>query len=141
MSGPVTTRHRVRYFETDTQGVVFNMWYLAYCDEACADFLEGIGADYESLVAGGWDFQLVHADLDWSSPLRARETADFAVTCDHVGRTSFTLRSVITCEGRPVAVVRVVYVGVAADGSGKLPVPPELRARLEKHRTAGEAGA
>jgi acyl-CoA thioester hydrolase len=139
VSGPVTARHRVRHFETDAQGVVFNMWYLAYCDEACADFLEDIGVGYESLVGGGWDFQVVHADLDWSSPLRARETADFAITCDHIGRTSFTLRSEITCEGRPVAVVRLVYVGMATDGSGTMPVPEKLRVRLKEHRTTGEA--
>lgn len=115
------------------------MWYLAYCDEACADFLEGIGMNYESLAASGFDFQLVHAELDWSSPLRAREIADLAITCDHVGRTSFTLRFVITCEGRPVAVARIVYVGVAMDGSGKTPVPEELRQRLEAHRTVSQS--
>ena len=131
----VAAQHRVRYFETDAQGVVFNMWYLAYCDEACADFLEGIGAHYDSLVADGYDFQVVHADLDWSASLRARDVADFAVTCDHIGRTSFTLRSEISSEGRPVATVRVVYVGVATDGSGTVPVPSHLRAALQQHRT------
>ncbi len=135
----VPAQHRVRYFETDAQGVVFNMWYLGYCDEACADFLEGIGVDYDSLVASGYDFQVVHADLDWSSSLRARDVADFVVTCDRVGRTSFTLRSEINSDGRPVATVRIVYVGVATDGSGTVLVPQALRAALEQHRTPAVA--
>ena len=46
MSAARTTiyRHRVRYLEADQQGVVFNMWYLGYFDEAMAQFLEEGGA-------------------------------------------------------------------------------------------------
>lgn len=121
--------HRVRYLETDGQGVVFNMWYLGWCDEACADFLEEIGLGYESLLERGFDIQVVHAELDWTSSLRAREVADLTVTCQRVGTTSLTLRTDITCAGRPVAVVRVVYVGLDPSGS-PTPVPEDLRERL-----------
>jgi len=33
----------VRFFEVDSLGVVFNMWYLGWCDEAMSAFMESIG--------------------------------------------------------------------------------------------------
>jgi acyl-CoA thioester hydrolase len=129
MPSAAPARHRVRYLETDAQGVVFNMWYLGYCDEACADFLEEIGVGYETLREQGFDFQVVHAELDWRSSLRARDVAELAVSCERVGTTSFTLRTEITCGDRAVATARVVYVGIAPDGT-PTPVPDDLRERL-----------
>ena len=42
----------VRYLEVDQQGVVFNMWYLAYFDDAMTAFLAaGVVALFESLIA------------------------------------------------------------------------------------------
>src|ERR671922_7578 len=54
---------QVRYLEADQQGVVFNMWYLAYFDDAMAAFLAHGGLTYPDLMAAGWDVQLVHTDL------------------------------------------------------------------------------
>ena len=39
----------VRYHEMDMQGVVFNMWYLAYFDEAMSVFIEANDLAYMAL--------------------------------------------------------------------------------------------
>jgi acyl-CoA thioesterase FadM len=43
----------VRFFEVDSLGVVFNMWYLGWCDEAMSAFMESIGYGYKALRAAG----------------------------------------------------------------------------------------
>jgi acyl-CoA thioester hydrolase len=48
-------RHQVRYLEVDQQGVVFNMWYLGYFDEAMAAYLEDGGLAYPDMLAAGND--------------------------------------------------------------------------------------
>lgn len=125
-------RSPVRYFEVDTQGVMFNMWYLGYVDEASSWFFDRLPA--VRLRELGMDVQLVHAEIDWAGSLRAGDTAHIAVLTERVGTTSFTLRYEIRREADtaavPLAVARVVYVTVAADISGKRPVPDELRAAL-----------
>ena len=126
-------RSPVRYFEMDTQGVVFNMWYLGYVDEASAWFFDRLPA--VRLRELGMDVQLVHAEIDWAGSLRAGDTAHIGVFTERVGTTSFTLRYEIrrevSVESPPVAIARVVYVTVAADiTSGKRPVPDDLRAAL-----------
>jgi acyl-CoA thioester hydrolase len=125
-----TYRHRVRYFEADQQGVVFNMWYLGYFDEAMTEFLEEGGLPYQRMLDSGFDVQLVHTEIDWRAPLRWPAEAAIAVEVEKVGSTSFVLRFDVEAGGADIATGRTVYVVVATDGSGKLPVPPPLRAAL-----------
>lgn len=130
----VTTRFRFpvtpRYLEVDQQGVVFNMWYLGYFDEAMTAFLAERGIPYPDLIAGGHDVQLVHTELDWSGALRHGDRAEIEVTCEQVGRTSLTLGfavyrgEALLCRGR------TVYVLVSTDGAGTCPIPDHLRAAL-----------
>ena len=123
-------RHKVRYFECDQQGVVFNMWYLGYFDEAMAAFLEGGGVDYSDLIDAGFDVQLVHSEIDWIGPLRWGDEAVVAVRLVKVGTTSFTLGFDVSAGDHAVATGRTVYVAIRTDGSGKVPIPPELAAGI-----------
>jgi acyl-CoA thioester hydrolase len=130
--GPRTTiyRHRVRYFEADQQGVVFNMWYLGYFDEAMADFLAEGGLPYEKMLASGHDVQLVRSEIDWRSSLRWPDEAEVEVSVAQVGRTSFSLAFAVRGPEGPVADGRTVYVVVGTDGSGKRAIPGFLLAAL-----------
>ena len=129
---PRTTiyRHRVRYLDVDQQGVVFNMWYLGYFDEAMADFLAEGGLPYREMLGSGYDVQLVHSEIDWRSSLRWGDEARVEVSLASVGATSFTLWFAVYAGEILVASGRTVYVVVATDGSGKRPIPPSIRAAL-----------
>jgi acyl-CoA thioester hydrolase len=127
-----TYRHRVRYFEADQQGVVFNMWYLGYFDEAMTVFLEEGGLPYRRMLDEGFDVQLVHSEIDWGAPLRWPGECAVRVEVDKVGVTSFTLRFDVSTDATSVATGRTVYVVVATDGSGKLPIPPILLRTLDQ---------
>jgi acyl-CoA thioester hydrolase len=120
----------VRYLEVDMQGVVFNMWYLAYIDDAMSAFLGAGGASYPELIAAGYDVQVVHAELDWRAGLRWGEPAGVAVRPVELGRTSFRLSFEFRQAGQPVATAEVVYVCIGTNGTGKRPIPDRLRARL-----------
>lgn len=132
MPGPALFRHSVpvRYLEVDRQGVVFNMWYLAYCDDAMTAFLDAGPLPYATMLAEGTDCQVVHTEIDWHGPLGFGDRAALDVSVIDLGRTSFTLDFAVSCDGRAVATVRTVYVCVATDGSGAHPIPPGLRSRL-----------
>lgn len=124
-------RHRVRYFEADQQGVVFNMWYLGYFDEAMSLFLEEGGLPYARMLAAGFDVKLVRTEIDWRSSLRWPDDASVEVGVERTGRTSFTLGfTVRRAEDDVVAHGRTVYVVVGTDGSGKRPIPTELAGAL-----------
>jgi len=119
-----------RYLEVDRQGVVFNMWYLAYFDDALAGFLSARGLPYPQLLADGYDVSLVHTELDWSDGLSYGHSAVIAVEVLAVGRTSFTLGFEVLRDGACLCRGRTVYVVVADDGSGKREIPAPLLACL-----------
>jgi acyl-CoA thioester hydrolase len=130
----------VRYLEVDQQGVVFNMWYLAYLDDAMTAFLLAGGLPYTEMIGAGFDVQLVHTELDWSGSLGWGDRATIGVTLDRVGTTSFTLGFVVRAQDRPVARASTVYVVVRTDGSGKCPVPALLLEALGGTTSAAAAG-
>ena len=134
MSEPFTHPIDVRYLEIDQQGVVFNMWYLAYFDDAMTAFLEHGGVRYEDMTAAGYDVQLVHAEMDWRGGVGWRDEVRVAVSLARRGGTSFTLDFQVLRNGDAVVDGRVVYVVIAADGSGKTAIPPSLSEALGDER-------
>jgi acyl-CoA thioester hydrolase len=123
---PYTHPIDVRYLETDQQGVVFNMWYLAYLDDALTGLLAHHGLAYPDLMGAGFDVQLVHSEIDWEGPLRWGEQALIDVALARVGETSFTLQFAVRVGERPVATASTVYVAVETEGWAKVPVPELL---------------
>jgi acyl-CoA thioester hydrolase len=121
---------RARYYEIDQQGVVFNSWYLAWFDEALSSFLTQAGLDGVVMAATGIDFQLVRSEIDWRAGIRRGDEAEIAVCPGRIGTTSFEVHFSVRRTGEQTCTARIVYVSVAADGSGKTPVPDRLRAAL-----------
>jgi acyl-CoA thioester hydrolase len=125
-----TYRHRVRYFEADQQGVVFNMWYLGYFDEAMTQYLAEGGLPYDAMTGAGFDVQLVHSEIDWIAPLRWPNDVTIDVRLASRGTTSFSLTFDVDNGTEAVVRGRTVYVVIATDGSGKRPIPPLLDTAL-----------
>jgi len=122
--------HRVRYRETDAQHVAFNGQYLGWFDDAMTEFLLHRGLAYRTMLAAGYDVQLVRSEIDWRDGVGFGDDIAIAVSTARLGRTSFALdfevrrNSTVTCTGR------TVYVVVATDGSGKQEIPPLIRDAL-----------
>jgi acyl-CoA thioester hydrolase len=120
----------VPYYQVDQQGVVFNMWYLGWFDEAMTAYLASIGYRWDVMVRDGFDVQLVHTEIDWSEGVRFGDNVAVEVSTERVGTTSFTLAfRVVRGDAVPIT-ARTTYVVIATDGSGKHGVPPGLRDAL-----------
>jgi acyl-CoA thioester hydrolase len=139
----------VRFFEVDSLGVVFNMWYLGWCDEAMSAFMDSIGYGYATLRAGGMDAVLRKAELEWLDSLEAFQHAEVAVRVEKVGTTSFCLGFDISrvdvdevdASGaagrhrRTCARVAITYVCVEIAGRNTAPIPDGLREALVREHS------
>jgi acyl-CoA thioester hydrolase len=124
-----------RFAEIDQQGVVFNGHYLTWFDEACTAFFDHVGASLPALTAHGLDVQVVHAEIDYRTPIRWRDVVSVGVTCAAVGTTSFTLAFDVFRVGDDGVRVsaargRNVYVVLSARDWTKRAISGELRAAL-----------
>jgi len=125
----VGARHEihVRYGEVDLQRVVFNAHYLAYIDDAMDRWMRQLDADFEAL---GWDFMLKRADLVWAGAAGLGDTVVIESRVTSWGRTSFTVRHVLSADGRDVLTADVTYVGVEAGTTRPIPPPDAIRGHL-----------
>lgn len=124
---------RVRYGECDAQKVVFNARYGDYVDLATTEFLRALGYDYE-LFSGELDFQLVKQTFEWKAPARFDQVLEISVWAKQLGNSSFTLAADfrIAGEERVIVTAETVYVLVTQLTLTKTPIPPQLRATMER---------
>ena len=120
---------RVRYAETDMQGVVFNAHYLTYFDTAITEYVRWLEFDYQGHVAGlGQDFHVVHVDLDFLSPCRFDDRLQVCVRVGKIGGSSLTFIIEIFVEGdeRMRTSGRVVWVNIDLKENKSTPLPASL---------------
>ncbi|MCC5951103.1 MAG: acyl-CoA thioesterase [Acidimicrobiia bacterium] len=130
---PAAHQHpvNVRYLEVDSQGVVFNMWYLAYVDDAMTSFLAARGLPYAGLTDDSLDVQVVHASIDWKGSARFGDPLVVVVEPERLGTTSFTLRFTFTVADEAIVSATMVYVLIDTSAGTPRPLPDHVRAALQ----------
>ena len=130
---------RVRYGETDAQGVVFNANYLLYYDVAITEYLRALGWNYRAHIATGVDFHTVRTVVDYRAPIRFDDEIEVGVRPGRVGNSSLTWALEIhpSGEDRPLATGEVVWVNTDQASHRPTPVPADLRAAIARFEAGG----
>lgn len=124
---------RVRYSECDAQKVVFNGRYSDYVDIAVGEFMRAVWGDYNELLQQGVDNQVVSYSIKWQGPAHFDEVLACVVRAKHIGNTSFSFLVDFKrfADEQPIAQAEIVYVMVDANSHKKMPIPMDLKTRLE----------
>lgn len=132
MEWPAIYRRKVRYSDSDAQGIVFNGNYLAYYDDTLTDVFELIGLTEELMHADGYDVLTVHAEVDFKATARLGETLEFSAGLERIGTTSvtFAIESRVAGTQRITTTGQVVFVTVGRNSHEPLPVPQSMRTVL-----------
>ena len=117
---PGVHRERVRFRDCDAMGHVNNAVYSTYLEEARIGVLGGLS-----------DFILARMEIDFRAELRVGEDVEVRTRCARVGTKSFELEHELAADGRVVAEARSVLVSYSYERGESIPVPDELRARLQ----------
>lgn len=128
MDWPVTYVRKVRYSDTDAQGIVFNGNYATYFDDTLTDLFDLVGYPW-----GEVEVVLGRMEIDYRSPARLGETLVTGARVEKIGNTSMTIR-LLTWEDageRPVAEGKQIQVVVSGDDFRPIPVPDDLVAAIE----------
>jgi acyl-CoA thioester hydrolase len=117
---PHVLRERVRFRDCDAMGHVNNAVYSTYLEEARI----GVLGDLVSFI-------LARVEIDFRAELRMGEEVEVRTRCSRIGTKSFDLEHVIAVGDRVVAEARSVLVSYDYRRGESVPVPDELRARLQ----------
>ncbi len=123
MDFPVVYRRKVRFSDSDAQGVVFNANYLAYWDDTITDYFEATGVPWAQLTQRGFDLLLAHAEVDFRSAGRIGQTLATGARVARIGTTSLTFELRTWEEGDDRTVVEGRQVQVIVDAADHRPVP------------------
>lgn len=123
---------RVRFADTDMQGIVFNGNYLTYYDVAWTEYFRAMGLAWKDIIETGADTVLARIEMDFKSPARFDEMLDVYVRVSRIGNTSITFEFEIYPEGedRLVGGATSLYVCIDPKSLRPVRVPDALRSRI-----------
>ena len=125
---------RVRFAETDLQGIVFNGNYLTYYDVAWTEYFRAIGLRYDDMIEMNADTVLARTTLEFKSPARFDEVLEVYTRVSKIGNTSLTFEFEIYPEGedRLIGLASSLYVCIDHKSLKPVRVPDELRKRISQ---------
>lgn len=128
MDWPVTYTRKVRYSDTDAQGIVFNGNYSTYIDDTLTDYFDMTGYRW-----GEVEVVLRRMEIDFHSPGRLGETLVTGARTEKIGNTSVTMVMAIWDfeSDRVLVEARQVHVVVSPETFRPVPVPSDLVAAIE----------
>lgn len=124
---------RVRFAETDLQGIVFNANYLMYYDVAWTEYFRAMGLDYQKMLEMDADTVLAKTTMEYKSPARFDEVLEIYTRVSRIGNSSLTFDFAIYPQGedRLVNTASSLYVCIDSKTLKPVRVPDPLRRLLE----------
>ena len=130
---PFAHRQRVRFGETDLQGVVYYANYLLFAEVGRIAYLRALGIDYQrDLIGKGADFTIGEATVRYQAPLRFDDEYDIRVRVGEIRGSSWTFEYAFDrADGLRCAIGSTVQVIVAPQVGRAARIPADLRNVLE----------
>ena len=138
MEFPFAHRQRVRFGETDLQGVVYYANYLLFAEVGRIAFLRQLGVVYErDLLGHDVDFTIGEARVRYQAPLRFDEEYDIKVRVGEIRHSSWTFEYAIDrADGLHCADASTIQVMIDRKTGRATRIPVELRNILENAKVA-----
>ena len=123
---PFSTEIRVRFAETDAQGVVHNSVYLVWFELARVEFLERFAGGYPALRASGIEAFVTEAHVRYGSPARFDDRLALHARCVDVRGARFRFEYLVEKSGERVADGWTAHACVDARTFRPTRIPAEL---------------
>ena len=138
MDFPFAYRQRVRFGETDLQGVVYYANYLLFAEIGRIAYLRELGIVYDrDMLAHGVDFTIGEARVRYQAPLRFDDEYDIKVRVGEIRHSSWTFEYAIDrADGLHCADVSTIQVMVDRASGRATRIPAELKQILESAKVA-----
>ena len=121
---------RVRYSETDAQGISNNANYLSYFEIGRVEWLRAAGFSYRKLEEAGYGFVVVEAHLFYKKAARFDDELTLRTKLTHAGRASLRFEYTLSRDGEVVATGQTRHGCIEVSTGRPVRVPSEYAALL-----------
>ena len=132
---------RVRWFECDAQGIVFNNAYLIFVELAQAEYYRNLGVRlYNEASRKYFDSATVKVTMEYLSSAVVDDVLEVFSRIANLGRSSIVVETEIYREGSDELLNRSEVVYVNYDDAEKVsrPVPDDIRRLITHFEDTGE---
>jgi acyl-CoA thioester hydrolase len=121
--------NRVRFAETDQQGIVFYGEYYTFQDEAVSAFLRAIDYSYDRMLENGWQVHVVNMDLNYRAEAEFEDVIVNELRVADLGTASieFEYRAERKRDGRVLVDGTVTHVAVDLETEEPTRIPDAFR--------------
>ena len=127
-----TTEVRVRFAETDAQGIVHNAVYLVWFELARVEYLERFAGGYPALRERGVEAFVTEAHVRYGAPARFDDRLAVRACCRDVRGARFRFEYLLLREGERVADGWTAHACVDAETHRPTRVPEWLAAAIAR---------
>ena len=82
----VTTSHRVKFFDTDTMGVVHHSNYIRWFETGRVEFLRALGIDLNEMMRDGILFPIIDIGAKFHAPAHFDDDLEILTTAEALTR-------------------------------------------------------
>lgn len=122
------TKLRVRYSETDAQGVVSNANYLSYFEVGRVEWMRAAGMPYSELEKRGLGFLVVEARVRYAKPAVFDDELVVRARISGLARASFSFGYEVLRSAETLATGQTRHVCVDLASKGPRRIPPDVLA-------------
>ena len=128
----IESRLRVRYAETDAEGVVYYANHFVYMEVGRVNFLRALGFDPSQWNESNWGIVVAEASCRYRSPARFDDLLAVRTWVEDVRRTSFAFGYQIMrpADSQLIAEGRTVQVVVDLASMRPIALPKEIQSLL-----------
>ena len=126
-----STTVRVRYAETDQQGVAYHANYFVWMDIGRTAWLEALGFPYDEMEREGVLFAVSEASCTYRGVARYAEEVTVETRVEALRSRSVTFAYGLSVDGRPIAEGATTRIAMDA-GRRPIRIPEEIAAALRE---------
>jgi acyl-CoA thioester hydrolase len=131
-----STEVKVRFAETDAQGIAHHAVYLVWFEVARIDYLARFRGGYTELQAEGIEALTLDASVNYRAPARFDERLIVHARCADVRGARFRFEYLVVRDGQTIAEGSTGHACVDATTLGPTRVPSWLVAEIASAETA-----
>ena len=128
----IKTKYRVKFFDTDTMGVVHHSNYIRWFETGRVEFLREIGIDLNEMMNDGILFPLVEVGAKFHAPAKFDDELEIETTAENLTRAKMQFVYKIRRLGEEKILVEGNSTNVFTSGGKMCRLPEKYSARLVK---------
>ena len=128
----VTTRHRVKFFDTDTMGVVHHSNYIRWFETGRVEFLRELGIDLNEMMSDGILFPIVEVSAKFHAPAKFDDELEIVTTAEALTKAKMKFNYKIYRRGEEKILAEGTSTNVFTSGGKICRLPEKFFTKLVK---------